>query len=101
MLNVCNTEITARHSPNHNDPSELMVELDFDALRTGKAPESFLCDLGDLVVQTVRLCELLYSIRGRRDRSLNRRPPRSRRREALAYDREETADCSWESDHLS
>jgi hypothetical protein len=27
----------------------------------GEAPESYLCDLGDLVVQTVRLCELLYS----------------------------------------
>jgi hypothetical protein len=41
-----------------------MVDLDFDALRPGEAPESYLCDLRDLVVQTVRLCELLYSTRG-------------------------------------
>jgi hypothetical protein len=38
-----------------------MVDLDFDALRAGEAPESYLCDLGNLVVQTVRLCEFLYS----------------------------------------
>jgi hypothetical protein len=91
-------EVSARLKRNHNDPFELMVDLDFGALRAAEAPESFLCDLGDLVVQKGQSLRVSVFHKRPQRQKFEQKATKITKKRKIGRDGEQTAGYSWESD---